>query len=74
MASKTLDNTQISYAVIEKELQAICFGFICLTTPHAQQVSIGYWGAICFGCKRFHEYIYGNDITIQKTTHHWFLL
>ena len=35
MASKVLDDTQSSYAVIEKELLAICFG-----------------------CVKFHEYVY----------------
>ena len=41
-ASKALDCTQTNYAVIEKELLAICFG-----------------------CKRFHEYLYGKQITVE---------
>ena len=40
--SKALDETQTKYAVIEKELLAICYG-----------------------CKRFHDYIYGKPITVQ---------
>ena len=42
MASKALDNTQANYAVIEKELLAICFG-----------------------CKKFHNYIFGKEVTIE---------
>ena len=42
MASKSLDGTQTNYAVIEKELLAICFG-----------------------CKKFHEYIYGKPVTVE---------
>ena len=42
MASKALDETQSNYAVIEKELLAICFG-----------------------CHKFHEYIYGKHVTIE---------
>lgn len=42
MASKALDETQAGYAVIEKELLAICFG-----------------------CKKFHEYIFGKEVTVQ---------
>ena len=42
MASKALDSVQSGYAVIEKELLAICFG-----------------------CVKFHNYIFGKNITIQ---------
>ena len=42
MASKALDDTQANYAVIEKELLAICFG-----------------------CKKFHNYIFGKEVTIE---------
>ena len=42
LASKALDKTQQNYAVIEKELLAICFG-----------------------CKKFHEYIFGKEVTIE---------
>ena len=42
MASKALDDTQSNYAVIEKELLAICFG-----------------------CVKFHEYIFGKSVIIQ---------
>ena len=40
--SKALDSTQSRYAVIEKELLAMCFG-----------------------CKKFHEYIFGKPVTIE---------
>ena len=42
MASKALNEAQSNYAVIEKELLAICFG-----------------------CSKFHEYVYGKDIIIE---------
>ena len=42
MASKALDDTQSNYAVIEKELLAICFG-----------------------CVKFHEYIFGKNVVVQ---------
>ena len=42
MASKALDCTQSNYAVIEKELLAICFG-----------------------CIKFHDYIFGKEVIIQ---------
>ena len=42
LASKAFDKTQQSYAVIEKELLAICFG-----------------------CNKFHEYIFGKEVTIE---------
>ena len=45
MASKALDNVQSGYAVIEKELLAICFG-----------------------CVKFHNYIFGKK-TIVQTDH-----
>jgi len=41
-ASKSLTQTEINYAQIEKELYAIVFG-----------------------CKRFHEYVYGRKIVVQ---------
>ena len=40
--SKALDSTQSNYAVIEKELLAICFG-----------------------CVKLHDYVYGKHITVQ---------
>ena len=42
MASKALDNTQSNYAVIEKEMLAICFG-----------------------CHKFHDYIFGKHVKIE---------
>ena len=42
MASKALNTTQENYAVIEKEMLAICFG-----------------------CKKFHEYIFGRHVTVE---------
>jgi hypothetical protein len=41
-ASKSLNETQSRYAVIERELLAICYA-----------------------CQRFHQYVYGKQITIQ---------
>ena len=43
MASRALDSVQSGYAVIEKELLAICFG-----------------------CVRFHDYIFGKSIIVQS--------
>ena len=40
--SKALDDTQAQYAVIEKELLAICFG-----------------------CKKFHDYVFGKPVIIE---------
>ena len=42
MASKALTKCQCNYAVIEKEMLAICFG-----------------------CSKFHEYIFGQEITVE---------
>ena len=42
MASKALNSTEMNYAIIEKELLAICFG-----------------------CKKFHHYIYGKPVIVE---------
>ena len=42
-ASKSLNNTEMNYAQIEKELYAILFG-----------------------CKRFHQYVYGQRVTVES--------
>ena len=42
MASRALNEAQCNYAVIEKELLAICFG-----------------------CTKFHEYVYGKEIIVE---------
>ena len=42
MASKALNQTQTNYAIIEKEMLAICFG-----------------------ATRFHDYLYGQNVTVQ---------
>ena len=42
MASRALDDTQSKYAIIEKEMLAICFG-----------------------CHRFHNYLFGKEVLVQ---------